>query len=182
MKRFIFSFIILLFVFQNIHSQLEDKIHYVDNNRLSLELISDIEIAFEDFLQTDAGGNDFQASIKMNIIVQNNLDKSFRFIEPVKFIREYSINHPWSISIIDQDNVKYCFPNLSIVDTFKTIKIKKGNRKKFNVLLDVSQLVKCEDSHPIDLSLLESLQITMYYTNYPTSNCYMTNSLLIKKD
>lgn len=127
------------------------------------------------------GENNFQVSIKMNIIVQNNLDKTIRIIEPVKSIREYSINHPWAISIIDQDNVQYCFPNISIVDTFKTIKIKKGDRKKFNVLLDISQLVKCKDSHPIDLSLLESLQITMYYTNYPTSNCNMTNSLLIKK-
>ena len=126
-------------------------------------------------------GTNFQVPIKMKIIVQNNLSKRINFIEPVKFLGEFSINRPWDISIVDQDNFQYCFPNISIVDNFKTIKIKKGNCKEFNVLLDISKLVKCEDSRPIDLSLLESLRITMYYTNYPTSNCSMSNPLIIKK-
>lgn len=145
------------------------------------QIMKSQEIKLELNPNTFNGETNFPVSMKMNIIVQNNSYKSIRFIEPVKSIREYSINHPWSISIIDQNNVQYCFPNISIVDTFKTIKIKKGDSKEFNVLLDISQLAKCEDSHPIDLSLLESLQITMYYTNYSTSNYNMTNSLLIKK-
>ena len=126
-------------------------------------------------------GTSFQVPIKLKIIVQNNSSKRIKIVEPVKFLGESSINRPWDISIVDQDNFQYCFPNTSIVDNFKTIKIKKGRSIEFNVLLEISRLVKCEDSHPIDLSLLESLQITMYYTNYPTSNCNMSNFLIIKK-
>lgn len=123
----------------------------------------------------------FQVPINIKIIVQNNLGKRINLIDPVKFLGEASINHPWDISIVDQDNIQYCFPYERLVNTFQVIKIKKGKSKEFNVLLDISQLKKCKDSHPIDLSLLESLQITMYYTNYPTSNCNMSNSLIIKK-
>lgn len=55
MRRIIFS-VIILFSFHNVRPQLADKIHCVGEVNLSKELVSDIEIAIEDFMQTEAGG------------------------------------------------------------------------------------------------------------------------------
>lgn len=47
---------VILFLFQSVKSQLSDNIYCVGEKGSSAELVSDIEIAFEDFMQTEAGG------------------------------------------------------------------------------------------------------------------------------
>ncbi|SCD20151.1 hypothetical protein PSM36_1328 [Proteiniphilum saccharofermentans] len=77
MKKVIFSAIIL-FLFQSVKSQLSDNIHCVGEKGLSPGLVCDIEIAFEDFMQTGAGGKN-EKFIFIEIVEGDDFNELYLF-------------------------------------------------------------------------------------------------------
>ena len=90
MRKIIFS-IIILFLFQSAKSQLYDKIHCVGNKRLSKELVSDIELVFEDFMQTGAGGKN-EKFIFIEIVEGDDFNELYLF--STRYVFEIMFKRP----------------------------------------------------------------------------------------
>lgn len=118
--------------------------------------------------------------VKMKIALFNGSPKKIQFIEPIKTVGERSINRPWSLCIIDQNNIRYCTPIVAISDSFKTEFLEKGTYKDFDIILDAEKLVNCNDFSPIDFSELKSLKITICYSDYFKLINITSNSILLE--
>lgn len=90
MRKIIISAIIL-FLFQNVKSQFADKIHYIGENKLSKELVSDIEIAFEDFMRIGAGGKN-EKFIFIEIVEGDDFNELYLF--STRYIFEIMFKRP----------------------------------------------------------------------------------------
>lgn len=89
MKRIIFS-IIILFLFQHVRAQLYDKIQYAGDKELSLELVSDIEAVFEDFIQMDWEKN--ERFFLIDIVEKDEYNELYIF--PTRYLFEIMFKRP----------------------------------------------------------------------------------------
>jgi hypothetical protein len=90
MKKIIFT-VIILFLFQTVRPQLCDKIHYIEDNELSNEVVYDIEVAFEDFMQTGAGGQN-EKFFLIEIVERDNFNELYLF--STRYIFEIMFKRP----------------------------------------------------------------------------------------
>lgn len=132
MKGLIISFIIL-FVFQDICPQIKDEINCVGNRSLSFELVSDIETAFKDFVQTDAGGKN-EKFILIDLVKKNEFNEIYLF--STRYIFEIMFKRP--------DCYFKCNDRIVYLYTEDYIHVNDSNWLK-NVLTDTRQILGVPD-------------------------------------
>lgn len=86
----------------------------------SFQVMKSQEVELRLAMHNDSLNSYIITQVRMKIEIFNNTPERIQFIEPIKTIGEKSINRPWGLSIIDQNNIRYCTPIVAISDSFKT--------------------------------------------------------------